>query len=168
MNKTELAKDFSAIKLAEIRIAIEDAFIAGFDAGILSLKSQSRTINGVRFEDLSLPSGTLWSSCSIDCVYPDTIDINIPTIDQWKELAAYCKFFRDSKYARYNIVGPNGKEIHFLGGSSQIDTWIPQDSSTQKEKSAINLQKLFCNLTYFTESIFSGEKLPVFIVAKKG
>lgn len=164
MKIEDFAKLYSETKVEELKKVIESAYKSGFDAGIQSVKDQNRTVAGVEFIDLKLPSGTLWSKSTQEMTFMNAILHNIPTEDQWKELFDFCDLKKDKKYARYNIVGPNGQEINFMDAKEPLNTWFSQDSAIEKYKNAINLQKLNCNSSFVTESVFIGSKLPVFFV----
>ncbi|MCR5050486.1 MAG: hypothetical protein K6A36_05315 [Paludibacteraceae bacterium] len=96
------------------------------------------------YVDLGLPSGTLWKSVN-ELNYPndtsfyflyteavDTFKANMPTVQQWKELADECTWIwkkeisvlnKDSvwvKFPGYKIIGLNGDSIFLpaMGGRS--------------------------------------------------
>ncbi len=107
----------------QIKELIMNAYEEGYRHGLK--KSHDLTIEGVRFVDLGLPSGTLWSSpvyqFPLDCgyynyvmeSYNDVSDLSIPALEDFQELLQYCKviFKEGSRSGEVVIVGPSGERI---------------------------------------------------------
>lgn len=166
MKKEDLAKNYIRTKSSAFENVIEEAFLAGFEAGVKSSQEQIM-IDGVKYIDLNLPSGTKWSECTVNLNFSEAIIHNIPTEEQWNELVRYCKFEKASRYAQCSITSPNGRVIKYYLNSNSPLTWILQNSKMEKEKKAINIESLFNNYSFLQseEYEFSGFRLPMFFVS---
>lgn len=152
MEHIEKAKAYAEEKaLNTITSALEQAYRAGYVEGykdaIVKNETRTETIDGVEFIDLGLPSGTNWSSTYLKngknsklLSYDEAIKMNIPSIDQFKELLKYCTFTNNKSV---KISAPNGKELILsncititIGNSFEIVTdylfWLEGEDSEKK------------------------------------
>lgn len=198
MDIKERAKQYAEGKALEaITSAIEQAFVEGYNQGYTEGRADeknSRTVTTsiddydiVTFVDLGLPSGTKWPSNYLlkggyTCyfTYDEAEKLNIPTLEQLKELILYCR--SDTIYKSSNvkdgirIVGPNGNHIKvgctqyrkdskgsFLGSAYLPMFWLndqSQDNNIIDKKCAWFSDKLGMN------TLFKGYRVPVMIISK--
>ena len=173
MVKEELAKIYAEENCTDYKNALQAAFEKGFEAGKQLAEEKRIVIDGVEYVDLGLPSGTLWSAKPYsEESFPEANKLNIPTLEDWKEVHDYCKVtdaggFTDNWI--YNIKGLNGKIVKFNLAHNKIYSWyqIP-GSIPQKNIPAISLQDLVENRTPFTSNLFAGTELQIMLVKRKG
>lgn len=125
MNKIEdqMALDYYERHIPAIKTIILEAFIEGYFQGLK--KTQEVLINSVRFYDLGLPSGTLWSSPICEnhtftyvtyelASFNDVCNLPIPTLEDLQELINNCVVSSLSNVVSKDVIviGPNGKNIH--------------------------------------------------------
>lgn len=118
-----LAMEFYENHIDEIKELILKAYSEGYSQGLKKLSDIKA--DGVRFHDLGLPSGTLWSEpihkSPPGCYYYNYIletynnvcEFSLPSLEDFQELLQHCKFsFNDaSRSEEVNIIGPSGKII---------------------------------------------------------
>ena len=116
-----LAKLYVEEKSDELVSIITQAFIDGYKRGLK--QAHDVYIDGVRYYDLGLPSGTLWSLpitvkhqysyVTYDRVsYSDACDFELPSIQDFEELKNHCIVLTDNNVAQNVIIkGPSGENI---------------------------------------------------------
>ena len=125
MNKIEdqMALDYYESHISEIKAIILEAFTEGYSQGF-NRKREVLT-SRVRFYDLGLPSGKLWSNPIQEehpwtyvtynlASYYDVCDLPLPTIDDLQELINNCMVSCWPNMVSKDVVviGPNGENIH--------------------------------------------------------
>jgi len=142
--------------------------------------------------DLGLPSGTMWSSDYKQdddnrnyLPYGRAELLNIPTLEQWEELANCCEWEFEIDNAcdlcRAQCVGPNGNTLLFertgrqdfdkMSNSWEVFFWVKDDKEGNK-KNAVHIynaakgnnKKVGVTVV---EDFFIGFKLPVRLVKSK-
>lgn len=69
MTKEELAEKFAEQKAEELSSILKDAYLKGHEQGCLD-SNKTLNIDGVKYVNLGLPSGTLWSTHALEgCNY---------------------------------------------------------------------------------------------------
>lgn len=103
MTEIEKAKKYADGKVTEaLSQVVVDAYMAGYNAGYqdgINKVAKDSIAEDIEYVDLGLPSGTLWSSDYVrtdngNAVYvtkKNSVDYEIPTFEQWKELIDECK-----------------------------------------------------------------------------
>jgi len=186
MDIKERSKQYAQGKALEaITAAIEKAYQDGYNDGLnhLALEEQEAAKTGVKYVDLGLPSGTLWSSQYITNIkgqvemmpYLDASKHIIPTKQQFVELCEKCHYdyviFKN--FSGTKIIGPNGGEIMLwnikvpnlksipYNGNSPF-FWIQDDEENDKKNCATQVE--WNKSKAHIEKIFMGLKLPVMLV----
>ena len=187
MVKEELAKTYAEENCTEYKNALQAAFEKGFEVGTKLAEEKRIVIDGVEYVDLGLPSGTLWSAnpYSVES-FPEANKLNLPTLEDWEEIAKYCEVtiatnkgyytnsgcFNLSEYGKphydFSIHGLNGSTVSFERYNPLVHTWyqIP-DSVPQKKVPAVSLIDLADGATCFKEDLFAGTKLQIMLVKRK-
>lgn len=116
MTKEELAQQYAEEKAKEFSEAIKEAYLKGYEQGELKVTSSIK-INGVKYVDLGLPSGTLWSSIPLSNnvsynMYPflESNKFNIPTMEQAEELIRYTRTMLEG--TTVNVIGVSGQRLY--------------------------------------------------------
>lgn len=151
--------------------------------------------NKMEFEDLGLPSGTLWSADYerngddyFYAPYDKAVLFGIPTKEQWTELFTTCKleYVKNSAHDLYRIdcTGPNGRVISFctsglinakqLNKQNEAYFWIKEEIEgnykyavhMSRQSNVIQNKKYFIDNTV-VEKTFSGYKLPIRLARTK-
>lgn len=117
----QMALHYYESHIPEIKEIILTAFAEGYSQGFKRV--QDLTINRVKFYDLGLPSGTLWSE-PIEAEHPwtyityelasynDVCNLPLPTLEDLQELINNCKIGNTQIISNdVEIIGPNGKRI---------------------------------------------------------
>lgn len=157
-----------ALKAMETELAkIEEAYIAGYEAGKkVGFKPIEIDRNGIEWVDLSLPSGTLWSTPLrndknhlLELPFKQAKDMDIPTMEDYEELIRYTEakkvYYNFGPYHYTSLLSENGVEyVH------QFDFWIKGEPDENKKTKYIDY------LMEFSEK-FIGEKVPVVLVKYK-
>ena len=183
---------------AAIEKAIAQAYADGYRDGYKDREEEipvdfrnDKTI----YVDLGLPSGTLWSANYekegddvMYVPYDKAVVYDIPTIEQWNELFATCKweYVVNSIGVLYRIdcTGSNGQVLSFYPSglinakqkNKKYDVffWTKEDTEGN-EKRAVHMYQEYVtiqNKKYpqdyrLVENTFSGFKLPIRLVKKK-
>ena len=104
-----------------IEQAYKDGYLNGFEDGREEARNCIST-GEVRYVDLGLPSGTLWSDDYVKkdgkimyWAYGDACSKSIPTEEQWNELQENCtwRYTRENNSLVAKCIGPNGQMIRF-------------------------------------------------------
>lgn len=118
-----------------ILTAYKEGYTEGYKHGLK--KSQQIIIDGVKYIDLGLPSGTLWSGpirkvplgCKyfdyVHCSYSEVSELSLPTLEDFEELYHHCMpSFHDEISKSVQFTALNGQRI-------AIDTknYKPQNSN---------------------------------------
>ena len=187
MNITERSKQYAQGKALEaITAAIEKAYQDGYNDGLnhLELEKMEAAKTGVKYVDLGLSSGTLWSKCYLGegedlYSYLDASKFNIPTKEQYEELFKESKvcYLKNCYDVRIGIkfIGPNGGEIQILYKRIQdLDAtnsknqsfyfWIKDDEAGDKKNCAGIITDDQDIMETPVNKIFMGLKLPVMLV----
>lgn len=181
MTKEELAEQYANEKAAEFTQAIKEAYLKGYELGELHTAS-TINVDGVKYHDLGLPSGTLWSE-PLDrplfsgyrfFTYIEAVKLNIPTVEQFEELKKYTGTVNHPNYI--DIAGVSGERITVLtkdeeknkhkGENTRYDEpwfWLKSEADGSDAKVA-RIDN--CGIL-LTGSHFKGYKLPVFLVKNK-
>lgn len=85
-------------------------------SGVMLRYMRSNAAMQKQFEDLGLPSGTLWSTVNIPGTHPtgtarSLAGDELPTYEQARELLDHCTITYDITRMFFNAQGPNGKSI---------------------------------------------------------
>lgn len=143
--------------------------------------------NSTEFVDLGLPSGTLWAK-NVEWVddaikyvpYAKANLLNLPTIEQFEELKAYCSWFprytNTHQLSSVSFVGRNGNFIIIPACSYMRDDiveenvhdvhfWI-KENNDEKHCNSIRIR---VNIYFETikERTFPGYKLPLLLIRNK-
>lgn len=192
--KTEeyLANMYSESLIGDFKAMISHAYLKGYHDGLK--KSREIYIDGIRYFDLGLPSGTLWSEpvhvkhnftyVTYDRAnYMNVCDLNIPTLEDFKELQQYCNILADGRMISNDvvIVGPNGERIS-IGTKdyphSSYTTCYRQGEGVESSinmfwlKSPVDNNLASVGLVNFSEkkidmsTHFTGFRLPYILVKK--
>lgn len=178
MNITERSKEYAQGKaLNAITAAIEQAYADGYNDGLKHLENEKLEAikDGVEYVDLGLKSEILWSKkllsdnngISRTMTYLEASKLNIPTIEQFKELfGQLCKvkYFDTSKKQGVEFLGITG-DIVFAGGRNNFFWLKDEDGSTEKNCASIKLED--GKWKPVINKIFMGEKLRVMLVKNK-
>ena len=145
---------------------------------------KDKTIKGVTFKDLGLPSKTLWASQPIRKT--NTIEelsfreakklYHLPTFKQWVELSKECQIKGDN-YG-ISILSAEGAELYFgYSGSEEVGDhenlflmfWLDEDEDSDKKVLCVFLEykEKYRKFVSSTRRVFVGEKLPVMVVKSK-
>lgn len=132
MNIKDKAKEYAEGKAinaltAAIESAYAEGYNAGFNDGVASKEDEKPDDldDGVEYVDLGLPSGTKWAADYLRdkdgnivyLPYCEAEKLNIPTIEQYKELNDNCVF--NLKYNQFNdmlgcsAIGTNGHSFFY-------------------------------------------------------
>ena len=167
-----------------VNAAIAQAYIDGYRDGYKDREEEipvNLRVGKTEYIDLGLPSGTLWSADyekegknRMFLPYEKAHSLNIPTIEQLKELRDNCKWenmFESNSFTGVVFVGPNGNKIKFeisgritAGGytdARQVFFWL-KDEKEGNDKSAAHLQN-----GCLIEDMYCGYKLLIRQVVKK-
>lgn len=188
MTKEELAEQFAEQKAEELSSILKDAYLKGYDQGRMDF-NRTLKIDGVKYIDLGLPSGTLWSRTPLQYEhygyhlslfsYNEASNMQIPTLEQWDEVYKYCRF--EGRL----IIGPSGGRIGYgmapagyvinsLGEGCEKEMnklWLKGDVDAENNApvmvfdlagKAPNYENIIGKDVHFI-----GYKLPVFLVKNK-
>ena len=186
MNITEKAKEYAEGKAMEaLTSAIEKAYTDGYNAG-LNDASKSKGIefprqiveDGVKYVDLGLDSGTLWSFSYLTddkngvryVTYEEALKLNIPTKKQFEEMKKRCQMLhRNTKDGHYiSCIGIHGEhiELHdsyiyragFANNKNVYCFWLKNENEPENDT-------VECASGNSSDSKqFIGYKLPVMLV----
>lgn len=119
----EVAQLYWESHMNEWKSLITKVYSDGFESGFK--RSLEINLNGIKFYDLGLPSGTLWSSpvtvnhdfsyVTYDLQCYDTVrDLDIPSLADFQELLDNCSVLAYSQIVSKDVViiGPNGNRIN--------------------------------------------------------
>ena len=188
MTKEELAEKFAEQKAEELSSILKDAYLKGYEQGCLD-SNKTLNIDGVKYVNLGLPTGTLWSTHALEGCnygyyqrrfsYKEACQLQLPTIEQWDEVCKYCRF--DDR----NIIGPSGERIGYnransgylirnLGEGCEENRnmfWLKGDVDA-KNNAPVMVYDLAGKAPDYEIIIgkdvhFIGYKLPVFLVKNK-
>ena len=131
----EKANDYAKENALEVlRGALAKVYVDGYKEGCIECVDRTEYI------DLGLPSGTLWATDYekiygeiIYLRYTEAFLLDIPTIDQWRELKKLChwEFKGNREESKRHLVctGPNGNSICFYQNEFQeednIESFVP-------------------------------------------
>ena len=194
MPELEKAKKYADGKVTEaLSQVVVDAYMAGYNAGYqdgINKVAKDSIAEDIEYVDLGLPSGTLWSSDYVrtdngNAVYvtkKNSVDYEIPTFEQWKELIDECKWKQMSEknwteggfYHWHDwaiCLGPNGNKVTFektgiyeatdcRTRTSEILFWLNNKEYFHRNCASITLN----DLNVDSENVFSGYKLPIRLV----
>lgn len=183
MTKEELAEQYANEKAAEFTQAIKEAYLKGYELGELHTAS-TINVDGVKYYDLGLPSGTLWSEPLRSygyrfLTYIEAEKLNIPTVEQFEELMKYTRRvdYPKSFDREVEIVGVSGGRIsvctkdyndqnRYQGEKTRSDeAWFWLKSEADGSDAGVARITKYGSL--LTGSHFKGYKLPVFLVKNK-
>lgn len=189
MNITEKSKQYAEGKaLSAITTAIEQAYADGFADGYREARIRIDAISpselnvDVKYVDLGLPSGTLWSSgyviksaSLLRLPYIETTKLNIPTKEQFCELYSNCQIKKSPNVNEcVRITGTTGEYIDiplFIsdgeplqpGYGGHVSFWLKdKDEGTER-----NYARFYSGKAGWTPSVskmFMGNSLPVLLV----
>ncbi len=120
MTKEELAAQYAASKMEEINALLQEAYLKGYEQGGLKVAS-TINVDGVKYYDLGLPSGTLWSSPLCDqngyrfLPYLEAEKLNIPTTNQFVELR---------QFTRPTVRQIDGCFVEVVGLTERLPVWV--------------------------------------------
>ena len=179
MTKEELAQQYAEEKAAEMAELLKAAYLKGYEQGELKVAC-SISIEGIKYYDLGLPSGTLWSKplpyASNNSEYKkfshnDASRFDgLPTEAQWEELMK-CRIYDDY------IIGYSGMRIPIStireGGFGIDDRgenvpkgnnlfWLKSEMDEKGEAKAGRFNADGLSIV----SHFAGYKLPIMLTKK--
>lgn len=176
MTKEELAQQYAEEKAAEMAELLKAAYLKGYEQGELKVAC-SISIEGVKYYDLGLPSGTLWSAplhytWSYEYQKFSQNDASrfdgLPTEAQWEELNEICRIHS------CNIIGRSGERISIFTGRDSSGEYVPEGynyfwlKSEMDEKGEAKAGRILAGgLGLSTVSHFAGYKLPVMLTKKR-
>lgn len=118
----QMALSYYESHAMEIKKIILNSFTEGYSQGLKRM--QEVTLDRVRFHDLGLSSGTLWSSPVCEnhpdtyvtyklASYNDVCNLPLPTLEDYQELIHNCRIDHNTSLVSKDIeiIGPNGKRI---------------------------------------------------------
>ena len=129
-------KDFArqyAIDALESEVEkISQSYIAGYNKAWIEIGRPPIDIDGIKYYDFGLPSGTLWSyrvhesstrNRLLTLPYKKANMMNLPTLEQLKELYDYCRISERGRgeYQTTIFLGPTGHEISL---SNRLGFWL--------------------------------------------
>lgn len=180
MTKEEFAQQYAEEKAAEMAKLLKAAYLKGYEQGELKVAC-SISIEGIKYYDLGLPSGTLWSKplpyASNNSEYKkfshnDASRFDgLPTEAQWKELMK-CRIYDDY------IIGYSGMRIPIStireGGFGIDDRgenvpkgnnlfWLKSEMDEKGEAKAGRFNADGLSIV----SHFAGYKLPIMLTKKR-
>lgn len=180
MTKEEFAQQYAEEKAAEMAELLKAAYLKGYEQGELKVAC-SISIEGIKYYDLGLPSGTLWSKplpyASNNSEYKkfshnDASRFDgLPTEAQWEELMK-CRIYDDY------IIGYSGMRIPIStireGGFGIDDRgenvpkgnnlfWLKSEMDEKGEAKAGRFNADGLSIV----SHFAGYKLPVMLTKKR-
>lgn len=183
-----LALDYYANHEQEIKKIVVDAYIKGYRDG--SMRKREFTLNGIKFYDLGLPSGTMWSAPirtepETNCKtyemlpYRDVCNMDLPSSKDLKELIDNCLITSIHPWDVV-ILGPSGEKINIgthnyisygIHNNQQGDG-INEDQNKFWLKSDIKDNSATVGLVNYEEESLSfsthfiGYKLPYMLIMK--
>lgn len=117
----QLVKRYLEEHYGEITSIVSKAYIEGYNQGLK--KAREINIDGIRYYDLGLPSGTLWSA-PIRVKHPNNYaydrdnycnvsNLELPTVEDFDELRKYCMVSINPANVEQSVVitGPSGERI---------------------------------------------------------
>lgn len=179
MTKEELAQQYAEEKAAEMAEVLKAAYLKGYEQGELKVAC-SISIEGIKYYDLGLPSGTLWSK---PLPYASNSEYKkfshndasrfdgLPTEAQWEELMK-CRIYDDY------IIGYSGMRIPIStireGGFGIDDRgenvpkgnnlfWLKSEMDEKGEAKAGRFNADGLSIV----SHFAGYKLPIMLTKKR-
>ena len=180
MTKEEFAQQYAEEKAAEMAELLKAAYLKGYEQGELKVAC-SISIEGIKYYDLGLPSGTLWSKplpyASNNSEYKkfshnDASRFDgLPTEAQWEELMK-CRIYDDY------IIGYSGMRIPIStireGGFGIDDRgenvpkgnnlfWLKSEMDEKGEAKAGRFNADGLSIV----SHFAGYKLPIMLTKKR-
>lgn len=180
MTKEEFAQQYAEEKAAEMAKLLKAAYLKGYEQGELKVAC-SISIEGIKYYDLGLPSGTLWSKplpyASNNSEYKkfshnDASRFDgLPTEAQWEELMK-CRIYDDY------IIGYSGMRIPIStireGGFGIDDRgenvpkgnnlfWLKSEMDEKGEAKAGRFNADGLSIV----SHFAGYKLPIMLTKKR-
>lgn len=173
MTKEEFAQQYAEEKAAEMADLLKDAYLKGYEQGELKVAC-SISIEGVKYYDLGLPSGTLWSKplegfrsyrkfSHLQAMKYD----GLPTEAQWEELKEICRI--NSFY----LIGRTGERISILSWDDYLGEQVPKDEnrfwlkSEMDENGEAKAGRFCCNGPLSVVNYFAGYRLPVLLTKKR-
>lgn len=183
MNIEEKAKAYAESRALELlQNAIEKAYTDGYEEGLKDADNSKANlvVDGVEYVDLGLPSGTKWASSYLNAneekiylTYNEAANLNIPTIDQFKELLNYCSIssisYKSGIVYGKQMLGCNGNYVKYYSdckiyGDKKEELacpafWLKEGSQEGQLRDIAN----FANSRYFSFE-FLGNRFPVILV----
>ena len=174
MTKEEFAQQYAEEKAAEMAKLLKAAYLKGYEQGELKVAC-SISIEGIKYYDLGLPSGTLWSKPLGSYGYKlfsynDASRFDgLPTEAQWEELKK-CRIYDDY------IIGCSGMRIYIDTSRSNYTDYrgenVPEGynyfwlKSEMDEKGVAKAGSFNANGLSIV-SHFAGYKLPIMLTKKR-
>lgn len=193
MDIKEKAKQYAEGKALEaITSAIEQAYADGYEDGMKHRENEELELikDGVKYVDLGLPSGTLWSSSCIRDIsktrrvytYIEASKFSIPTKDQFLELCKECvasPFYNswNSDQLRRGIkfIGPTGEsiiveyisisEFHNVDKPETVGFWL-RDNEDNNYKKYAEVKVEEGKAKPIISNLFMGLKSQIMLVKK--
>lgn len=177
MDKNLIAEKYTNEILEDVKKLIKQAFIKGFELGCSNPIVSTIQENGVKYIDLGLPSGTLWSeaayrksgaTCYTKFSHVDAQGLNLPSEQQVKELCQHTKAIVVGSTVK--IVGPNGQRIMIKNDKGyngegaddgSIMFWV--SGAPDNSHAAPVCQLWFEDGSFGIQKHFAGYKLPVLL-----
>ena len=191
MNIQEEAKKYAQDRIISLlEQAVADAYVKGYNAACEELNNEKGKIvevDGLKFIDMDLPSGTLWCTELYGESYlskghlmnfQEAVKYSLPTWDQCLELFRECKVTNNIN-GGIIIRSKSSRDIHLPSISDMyphdfrddvVSFWL-RDENPKSSYCALtnNLERMKDGaiVRISRESKFKGDKLPILLVKSK-
>lgn len=141
MTKEEKAKEYALNACKEEISKLEQAYLDGYNDALQEQNRLHVEEDGVKYYDMSLPSGTMWSEYLRDCKglielpYNQVKDLDIPTYEEFLELKEYTRDFFDKNVNCSTHVSVDGIELNLLKNKF---FWVKTDDSNSQEAKIVS------------------------------
>ena len=191
MNIKEEAKKYAQDRIISLlEQAVADAYVKGYNAACEELNNEKGKIvevDGLKFIDMDLPSGTLWCTELYGESYlskghlmnfQEAVKYSLPTWDQCLELFRECKVTNNKKNDGIVILSKSSKKISLRSISGVypydfqdrfISFWLNAQSSSAYCAMTEDLDKKKDGAIIHVSRKwkFEGDKLPILLVKTK-
>lgn len=136
MDLNEKAKEY-AEKVLKMQInRISQAYIDGYNDALQEVLHLPVEEDGIKYYDMSLPSGTMWSAYIkdekgfIETTYNRVKDLSIPTLEDVAELKKYTKGQKSPFDEDITYLSEDGEMLHFTEYKS---FWIKKEDAESQD-----------------------------------
>lgn len=160
MTLEDKAKEY-ALKALESEIdKVQKAYIDGYNAAKAEYNHEPIDIDGVKYFDMSLPSGTLWSepiregNVLLRLPYNKAKQYELPTQEDWEELMQYTK--HEVRGGKYKFLSVDGITLNSMKDNG---CWLKSD--------VVNNEALTIRRGNIISNCFIGETVAIVLVKHK-